>query len=64
MGNLFKSGQLLETRITLEIEDDEAASSIAKVHANEAKRNCRCLHEARSCVAPIYLSSITPRAYN
>jgi hypothetical protein len=32
IGNLFKSGQLAETQITLEIEDEEAASSVAKVH--------------------------------
>jgi hypothetical protein len=61
MGNLYKSGQLLETRITLEIEDGEAASSIAKVHAKEAKHNCRCLHEARSCVVPTTPSGVCAR---
>jgi hypothetical protein len=32
MGNLFKSEQVLERQNTLEIEDDEAAYSVAKVH--------------------------------
>ena len=32
MGNLFQSEHLLETRITPGIEDDEAASSLPKVH--------------------------------
>jgi hypothetical protein len=52
LGNLFQSGQLLETRITSEIEDDEARSSLAKVHGKEYKRSCPFCHEARICFAP------------
>jgi hypothetical protein len=51
MGNLFKSGQLVETQITFEIEDEEAASSVVKVHRNDDQRSYGCRHEARNCVA-------------
>jgi hypothetical protein len=47
MGNLFQSGQLLETRITSGIEDDEAARTLAKVHGKEDKCNCAFCHDAR-----------------
>jgi hypothetical protein len=50
MGNLFKSEQVLQRQNTPEIEDDEAASGVAKVHGKEDKRSCGCCHEARTCV--------------
>jgi hypothetical protein len=51
LGNLFKSEQSPEAQIPAEIEDDEPANSVAKMHGKQDQHSCGCRHEARTCDA-------------